>query len=271
MAKSKRDPAEALRSVPPREFVAARSALAARLAEQGDAAEARRVARLRRPSPVVWALNRAATARPRELSALVDAVDHLRRAQLGQGGLRAASDGYRSAFEPLLRAAREALEESGTKASAALDRRLRSTLLAAVTDRGLRANLAGGGLEAEHADPGFAVLSGGPIPAALLRERPASASKSPARRGTPRTRAEKGGPEEAVPERRESRPDRRVARRAAREAARREQAARRAERAAEAAERRVSAMRRSLTALEQRSAVLRAEADRARAATRTTV
>ena len=270
MAKSKRDPADELRSVPPRDFVAARAALAARLTAQGEAAEARRIARLRRPSPVVWALNRAASARPRELTALADAVDHLRRAQLGHGDLRAASDGYRGAFEPLVRAAREALEEGGTKTSTALDRRLRSTLLAAVTDRGLRADLARGRLESEHADPGFAVLSGGPIPAAFLRERAPSASRSSARSGARRSRAEAGGPGEAVPERRERRPDPRVARRAAREAARHERVARRAERAAEAAERRVSALRRSLAALEERSATLRAEADRARAAARPT-
>ena len=251
MAKSKRDPADELRSVPPRDFVAARVALAARLTAEGEAAEARRIARLRRPSPVVWALNRVAIARPRELTALADAVDHLRRAQLGHGDLRAATDGYRGAFEPLVRAAREALEEGGTKTSSALDRRLRSTLLAAVSDRGLRADLARGRLESEHADPGFAVLSSRPIPAGFLRERPPSASQSSARSGA-------------------RRPDPRAARRAAREAARRERAARRAERAAEAAERRVSALRRSLTALEERSATLRAEADRARAAARPT-
>jgi len=265
MAKSKRGPADELRSVPPRDFVAARAALAARLTEQGETAEARRVARLRRPSPVVWALNRAAAARPRELAALGESVDRLRRAQLGQGDLRAATEGYRSAFEPLVRAAREALEGSGTKPSAGLDRRLRSTLLAAVTDRALRAELAEGRLEGEHADPGFAVLSGGPIPAAFLRERPLGArsaqkptDKAPARAGKAADKSDAEAP-------RPARPDPRAARRAAREAARREQTARQAERAAQAAERRVGAMRQALAALEERSAALRAAADRARA------
>ena len=265
MPKSKRDPADELRSVPPRDFVAARRALAARLVEQGDRAEARQIAKLPRPSPVPWALNRAATARPRELAALADAVDRLRRAQLGQGDLRAATDGYRTAFEPLVRAARETLEEAGTKASAALDRRLRSTLLAAVADRALRADLTAGRLESEHADPGFAVLSGGPVPAAFLRERPktphgARAAPVPAAQ----TRGAKRGSEPAEPAP-ASRPDPREARRHVREARRREQAARQAERAAETAERRASAMREQLAALEQRSAALRAAADRARA------
>ncbi len=134
--KPKASPADALRAVPPRDFVGARNALAAQLAKGGKAAEARQVARLRRPSPVAWALNRAAAARPRELGALVDAVDRLRRAQLGGGDLRAAAERYRSAFEPLVRGAGQALREAGAAVSAARDRRIRSTLLAAVTDRG---------------------------------------------------------------------------------------------------------------------------------------
>src|SRR5581483_7173240 len=257
MRKGKHDPAEELRSVPPREFVAARRALAARLAEQGDRDEARRIAKLPRPSPVTWALNRTATARPRELAALADAVDRLRRAQLGQGDLRAATEAYRAAFEPVARAARDALEGAGPRASAARDRRLRSTLLAAVADRTLRADLSAGRLQSEHADPGFAVLSGGPIPAAFLRERPTTpraAAEAPAT--VPATNSETRGPEPS---------QRGDARRAAREARRREQAARKAERAAKTAERRVSAMRERLAALEQQSAALRAAAERARA------
>jgi len=266
MAKSKRDPADELRSVPPRDFVAARKALAARLTQQGEPAEARRVGRLPRPGPAAWALNRAAGARPRELAALAEAVDRLRRAQLGQGDLRAATEAYRTAFEPLVRAAREALEGAGTKASAALDRRLRSTLLAAIADRGLRAALTAGRLESEHADPGFAVLSGGPIPAAFLRERPRGARTRPTSPAVTTARTGKADEEEAGSQAsRASRADPGAERRAAREAARREQTARRAERAAAAAERRVSTMRQALTALEERSAALRAAADRARA------
>lgn len=264
MRKGKRDPAEELRSAPPREFVAARRALAARLTAEGNREEARRIAKLPRPSPVTWALNRSATARPRELAALAEAVDRLRRAQLGQGDLRAATEAYRAAFEPVARAARDALEGAGQRASAALDRRLRSTLLAAVADRNLRADLSAGRLESEHADPGFAVLSGGPIPAAFLRERP----------GSPRGAAEaRAAVPQTHPERRESEPSRkrdvrraaREARRDAREARQRVQAARKAEQAAQAAERRVSVMRERLAALEQESAALRAAADRARA------
>src|SRR4029079_8142770 len=104
MAKSKRDPADELRSVPPRDFVAARKALAARLTQQGEPAEARRAARLPRPGAAAWARTRAAAARPRELAALAEAVDRLRRAQLGQGDLRAPPPAYPTPLEPPVRA-----------------------------------------------------------------------------------------------------------------------------------------------------------------------
>ena len=261
--KPKASPADALRAVPPRDFVGARNALAAQLAKGGKAAEARQVARLRRPSPVAWALNRAAAARPRELGALVDAVDRLRRAQLGGGDLRPAAERYRSAFEPLVRGAGQALREAGAAVSAALDRRIRSTLLAAVTDRGLRADLEAARLADEHADPGFAVLSGGPVPAGFLLDRPRKK-----RSADPAKPAPAG---EAGETRRLAREQARAAQLAAREEQRATRVARslarqadRAERAAQAAERRVAAMRRALAALERRSGELRAAAEEAR-------
>jgi hypothetical protein len=273
--KPKASPADALRAVPPHDFVGARNALAAQLAKDGKAAEARQVAGLRRPSPVAWALNRASAARSRELGALVDAVDRLRRAQLGGGDLRAAMERYRSAFEPLVRGANQALQEAGVTVSAALDRRIRSTLLAAVTDRGLRADLEAARLADEHAEPGFAVLSGGPVPAGFLLDRPRKkhspgpAKPAPAKPG-PAKPASAGDPGET---RRLAREQARAARLAAREEQRATRVARslarqadRAERAAQAAERRVAAMRRALAALERRSGELRAAAEEARKA-----
>src|SRR5258705_9444994 len=88
MPKATKHAGDALRDVPPREFVRARDALAARLAEEGKGTEAREIRRLPRPSPVVWALNRTAVAQPRALNALIQAVDRPRRAPPGQGELR---------------------------------------------------------------------------------------------------------------------------------------------------------------------------------------
>jgi hypothetical protein len=200
------------------------------------------------------------SSRARELRVLIDAADRLRRAQLGQGDQRAATEDYRRAFEPLVREANRVLRDAGSRVSAALDRRIRSTLLAAVTDRGLRADLEAGRLAEEHVDPGFAVLSRGPVPAELLRDRPRS-RPAPAR-ATPAPVTRPSPPAD------ESRKVRRERARAAREAAREtrslETRACRAERAARAAEQRVEAMRRDLRALEARSATLRAAAEAAR-------
>jgi hypothetical protein len=262
MANPKRTPADDLREIPPREFVQARNALAARLAQSGQSAEARRVARLPRPSPVVWALNRAATTRARELRVLIDAADRLRRAQLGQGDQRAATEAYRRAFEALAREANRVLRDAGSSVSAALDRRIRSTLLAAVTDRGLRGDLEAGRLAGEHAAPGFAVLSRGPVPAEFLRDRPRSRPAPTRPTPAPVTR-----PSPTADESRKVRRERaRAAREAARETRSLETRARRAERAAQAAEKRLEAMRRDLRALEERSATLKAAAQAAQSA-----
>jgi hypothetical protein len=57
---------------------------------------------------------------------------------------------YRTAFQPLVRNAIEALRDAGSAISSALERRIRSTLLAATTDRRLRADLATGRLVGER-------------------------------------------------------------------------------------------------------------------------
>lgn len=285
MTKPPKNSDDPLRDVSPREFVGARNALAAQLAKQGKAVEARQVRRLRRPSPVVWALNRTAAARSRELDALADAVDRLRRAQLGQGDLRNATERYRAAFEPIIHSASEVLVDAGTRVPPALERRIRGTLLAAVTDRRLRADLVAGRLIDEHAEPGFAVITGGPIPADFLLDGPAKArpaprpsprqdtaepSTAPEHRPRAKPRAELGRADrrERAKVRRqalkEARDARQAARRAERDARALERDARQKERAARAVEKQVDAARTTLRDLEQRGDALRTAANKAR-------
>ena len=275
MARPSTDPAASLRHVPPREFIAARKALAERLSQSGRSGEARQVSRLPRPSPVVWALNQAALGKARMLTDLVNAVDRLRRAQLGQGDPRAATAAYRTVFDAVMEAARGVLREQGMKASPAVERRLRSSLLAAVTDRRLRRDLAAGRLAVESVEPGFSVLSGGPIPAEFLKP---SATGRPASRPAPPDRdvANRGRARRPAAERRARKQAEAAARRAARDAARAsreatravtalDRAARRKERAAQAAATRVEALRTTLREREARSAALRTAAAAARA------
>jgi hypothetical protein len=295
MARERGDAAEALQDVPPQEFVRARNALAARLVKEGKAGEANRIRRLRRPSPVVWALNRVAVGRPRDLGDLIDAVDQLRRAQLGQGDLRRSTERYRAAFESVVDAAGHLLHEAGTRLAPDLDRRLRSTLLAAAADRRIRADLQAGRLAEEHAGPGFTALTQGPIPAEFLRRRPTPAPE--ARAGSQAASLpphEQQGPREATrpagnpeppagllprkAERQAARAEKqrrvtralREARQAARQAQRRaknlEREAIRQERAAQAAEKQVEAMRKQLQQQERKSVELRAAAGAARSA-----
>jgi len=261
MPKANADPAAALRDVAPRDFVRARNALAARLAKDGKANAARQVGRLRRPSPVVWALNRTVPARSREYGALTQAVDRLRRAQLGQGDLRAATASYRAAFEPVARSAVRALRDAGSAVSPALERRLRSTLLAAMTDRRLRSELAAGRLADEQTEPGFEVLSRGPVPAEFLRARPEPAKSSGPARGP---RAPKAPPAPRRPTGGAEIEARRAAQQAQRELRALGRLARQKERSALAAGKDVMAARQRLQELEQKGQALRVAANQAK-------
>jgi hypothetical protein len=244
-----------LQSATPRDFVRARNALVAKLQKDGHVAEARRVRRLRRPSPVVWALNNAASAR-REVGELADAVTELRRAQLGEREFRPAMDRLRAALAPIMRRASEKLKLARIPLSPALERRLHDTLIASVVDRRLRADLLAGRLTEERGAAGFDILTKGPVPA-----------------GSARAKARKdSGPVERRRRRQAEREARAAARRAQRNARALNRMADRKARAAEAAEAKTEALRGALLQQERRAADLRAAAsaarDAARAATR---
>jgi hypothetical protein len=286
MAKPETD-VHVLRTVPPREFVHARDALVERLTKAGKTAEARQIRRLRRPSPVVWAVNRVAERHAQDLAALIDAVDRLRRAQLGQGEVRRTTDDYRQAFQRVVNRAGEVLREADTRVTPDLERRIRSTLQAAVADRQLRRDLQAGHLAEEHTDPGFAVLTQGPIPAEFL----SSPSKSRSRTAESRQRGRRqeqapdaeraAGPVPGRPApspRHEQKEQKAETRRQAQQARDAREAALRAVRAAKtlerdarrqallaaAAARRVEATRKVLQEQERTSAQLRERAEEAK-------
>src|SRR5256885_16837597 len=73
---------ERLYAVAPRDFTRARNTLAAELRQARELDAAREVARLRRPSAPLWAVNQPARPARPALERFLDAVDRLRRTQL---------------------------------------------------------------------------------------------------------------------------------------------------------------------------------------------
>jgi hypothetical protein len=179
---------ERLFGLAPQEFVAARDELARRLRNDGDAAAAKRVAGLRRPTVAAWAVNQAARRRPELVTDLIEAGERLRQAQrralsgLRGGALRTAGAERRVAIERLLAEAADVLEESGRSPEAHRDA-IAATLQAASVDETAAAAVRAGTLDREVAAPsGFGEVAGlqlvQPAPEPEAPERPAR----PARR-----------------------------------------------------------------------------------------
>ena len=152
---------ERLYAVAPKDFTRARNTLAAELRQARDLDAAREVARLRRPSAPLWAVNQLARhARP-ALERFLDAVDRLRRTQLSDPrGAMEAMRAERVQLEALVQRAEQALAEVGYSPSAEARRRISDTLLGAAADRRHAEALMHGRLTEELHAPGFDALTG---------------------------------------------------------------------------------------------------------------
>ncbi|HEY7761921.1 MAG TPA: hypothetical protein VIC52_02825 [Actinomycetota bacterium] len=121
--------AAALFREPPETFIAARNALAARLADAGDAEGSRAVKALRKPTVVAWALDQVAERDPDGVRALLDAGAELRAAQQAAlSSRRGATDRLqeagatrKEAVARLARVAEDALSDGGRSAGAHTD------------------------------------------------------------------------------------------------------------------------------------------------------
>ena len=254
-----------LYQVQPSEFVRARNALVARLRKAGRTAEAADVARLRRPSPVVWAINRVAHEQLADVKQLIEATDALKLAQLGRRkDADAVSTRQRNALGNLVTRAAAALRSAGLGASSTTMRRASATLLGAAADPQARGQLRQGRLSEELPAPGFEVFGGmtprkrPPAPAG--RQHPPAVAKHAAPRGSP-TEKRADSPTE---KRSESPTETRAAERDARVARRRletlEREAHRQRRRVERAEKAVTALRRRLHDADERLAQERRQA-----------
>jgi hypothetical protein len=191
-----------LYGLPLDEFTRARDELARRVRQEGDAAAAAEIKRLRKPSLPAWVVNRLARERELDMQRLLNAGEQLEaaqreaiRAQSGDAFLEARRDQQR-ALEALAAGAREILAAGGHGA-AALDRVLATLRAGSLTEDG-RALLKRGRLTEELEPPGFEALAGLDVPATSPGRRPpkkrtvaapAAPREEPARSETQRTHA----------------------------------------------------------------------------------
>ncbi len=179
--------AAALFRVPPEEFTAARNRLAAELRRAGKASDATALAKLPRPTPVVWAINQAAHRDRAAVDRLVAAADQLKRAQLGRGTATVATSAkaYQDAVAALVEQSLGCLTEAGRATTAATRNRLTGTLMAAATDPELRDELRAGRLSREQTVTGFDVFGDAHPPLRVVQPsaapRPGTRTPSPPR------------------------------------------------------------------------------------------
>jgi hypothetical protein len=154
--------AEKLLAVAPDEFVAERQRLAQELRDAGRSDDGATVSRLRKPSPVVLAVNRAARARPKAARGAADAAVRIQQTQLGGDpeALRDAIGDLDKWLELLADVAVAHVAPTGKRPSEAMRRRVRDLLRNAVADDEAREQLARGALSAETETPGFAPFAG---------------------------------------------------------------------------------------------------------------
>jgi hypothetical protein len=139
-----------LQAVPLEDFVAERKRLAKELRDAGDRESAVTVAKLPKPTPPAWALNRLAREEPGLVGAWLEAAEALRDAstragEVGGAALRAAMAAHREATRGVVAAARERTRPNGRELSEPMLDRVRDLLQLATLDPGeaerLRAGL----------------------------------------------------------------------------------------------------------------------------------
>lgn len=171
-----------LYALPLSEFTAARTAEARAAKEAGQAALAREIGKLRKPTVSAWAVNRAAREHPGELGELLALGEDLREAWAAQDA-SALAELIRRRAEVTGRVSRLIRQESELSAAAAAE--VDQTLEAAVVDAGAADEVRRGCLVKPLSYSGFA-----PAPA------PATGGKKAARRAEVKEgeAAGRGGP-----------------------------------------------------------------------------
>lgn len=234
--------AEKLLAVAPAEFVERRKRLVGELRDAGRAEEAAVVAGLRKPSTVVFAVNRAARDRPKAASSAVEAAERVAKAQVegdAEGFERAVAD-LAGSLDMLAEVAAAHVAPGGKSSTDAMRRRVRELLRGAVADDATRDELRRGALREEVESPGFSPYAGlAPKPA---KRAGGSAAPSKAEQRDAERASKRRERLEALEEELEA---------AERRLAEAEKSVRAAERQRTTAEREVEALRKRLARLEK--------------------
>lgn len=154
-----------LMSVPPEEFTSARDALVRELRRGGRRDEAAEVAKVRRPSPALWAVNQLPSTAPDLLKEALEAAAALRKATqaalLGRrGGLAELSTTHGRLVDALTTKAMVVLASAGRSASSDTRQRIWTIIRSASSDPEAADSLAEGALLTEPASAGFDGLGG---------------------------------------------------------------------------------------------------------------
>jgi hypothetical protein len=154
--------AEKLLAGPPEGFVDSRQRLVRELRDAGRSDEAATVARLRKPTVVVFAVNRAARDRPKAARAAREAALRVKETQVGNqpAEFRRALGELEPALDLLAEVAVAHVAPRGKAASDAMRRRVRDLLRSAVADDDAREALGRGVLTEELEAVGFSPFAG---------------------------------------------------------------------------------------------------------------
>jgi hypothetical protein len=146
----------------PSEFVEVRKRLAKQLREDGRSEEASVVAALPKPSPPVFAVNRAVRDRPKAAQSAYECAARLAKAQLKSDpeAFARASKELQDALDLLWEVAVTHIAHPRGRASDQMQRRLRELLRSAAADAEARQALRDGVLMAELEPTGFDAFAG---------------------------------------------------------------------------------------------------------------
>ena len=144
---------DALLATPPKQFTAARNALAKQLVAEGLRDASAGVKRLPRPPVALWILNQLAREQPALIESYLEAAQALRDAHQGGGDIRATTPPHRDAESRVVAAAGEFARAHDQSVTETLVRGLREALSSAAADADVAAVVREGRLIREPEAP----------------------------------------------------------------------------------------------------------------------